>query len=55
MHEFIKRTFMQQLAEPTISAADIFANEKLENAIKFGRMTAVNDLNFMRKMSTGLS
>ena len=46
---------MQDLTLPTVSAADLFANEKLENAVKFNRMTLVKDFNCMRKMSTGLS
>lgn len=48
MQEFVKRTFMQNLPQPNISAADIFSNEKVESAIKFGRMSIVSDLNFMR-------
>ena len=48
LQEFVKRTFMQNMPQHTISASDIFANEKVENAIKFGRMALVNDLNCMR-------
>ena len=55
LQEFVQRTFMQNLKQNVISGSDIFANEKLENAIKFGRMACVNDLTCMRKMSSGLS
>lgn len=46
---------MSNFAQKKISAADLFANEKLENTIKFNRSAIVTDLNCMRKMSTGLS
>ena len=55
MQDFVKRTFMQNLENVNISGADIFANEKLENVIKYGRMACVHDLTCMRKMSSGLS
>jgi len=55
LQEFVQRTFMANLPQPNISASDIFANEKLENVIKFGRMACVTDLTCMRKMSSCLS
>lgn len=55
LQEYVKRTFMPGIMNPKISGADIFANEKLENAIKFGRMACVQDLTCMRKASSGLS
>ena len=55
LQAFVQRTFMKDLPEPKISAADLFANEKVENAIRHARMSIVTDLNCMRKMSTGLS
>ena len=52
---FIKKNFLQNMSGANISAADLFANEKLAISLKNARSAIVNDLNLMRKMSNGLS